>query len=97
MKIRLFQELSALNEEFGHVILGGKLERLLAQGEDIEEKVDVLCPSRFLNGELHGPGGGQDEVICGGPESLEAFETVGELRFGNHAAVQRAAITFSSR
>ena len=61
------------------------------------EVVDVFRGTGFFDGKLHGLGSGHDEVFNRRPESIEEFEKVGSLGFGNHAAFQRAAMALSRR
>jgi len=74
-----------------------ELKWLLAQGDHVEKEIEIFCTARFFDGELHGLGSGDDKVLGRRPESVEKFEKVGALGFGNHTAIQRGAIAFSRR
>jgi hypothetical protein len=50
---------------------GGELQRLLAQGQNIEKEVDIFRPARFFDHELHGLGPGHDKVIRCRPKGIQ--------------------------
>jgi hypothetical protein len=76
---------------------GRELYRLFPQGQDVEKEVDVFRSACVIDHEFHGLGAGDDKIIRCRAESMEKFQKVGALRFGNHAAFHLGAIALSRR
>jgi hypothetical protein len=75
----------------------GEREGFRAQGDHVENEIDVFRAPGSVYGEFHGLRASNDEVIRGGSQRGQKFENVGPLWFGNHAAFQRGSMALSKR